>query len=161
MKKSIRLLEAIEWEGAAMVEYRHDPTSGRSTLMEINGRFWGSQPLAYKAGAHFAWLTYAVLGLGKRPRVAPYRTGVRCAFLVSELKWLYRVLFHPELIENRDFKVGRVRALLEVAGALLDPRTGRYIFELKDPLPALADLWFALRSKALSPTSPVSAAQNL
>ena len=36
-------------------------------LMEINGRFWGSLPLAYHAGTRFAWLTYAALGLGERP----------------------------------------------------------------------------------------------
>jgi hypothetical protein len=36
----------------AMVEYRHDPATGQSWLMEINGRFW-SLPLA-SHGAEFA-----------------------------------------------------------------------------------------------------------
>ena len=36
-----------------MVEYRHDPLSGQYWLMEVNGRFWGSLPLATAAGADF------------------------------------------------------------------------------------------------------------
>ena len=36
-----------------MVEYRHDPSTGRCCLMEINGRFWGSLQLAIDAGVDF------------------------------------------------------------------------------------------------------------
>ena len=64
--KSEALLRLIGWEGAAMVEYRLDPRTGRAALMEINGRFWCSLPLAYHSGVPFAWYTDAVLGLGAR-----------------------------------------------------------------------------------------------
>jgi len=37
--------------------------------MEINGRFWGSLPLAYYSGAEFGWLTYSVLELKTAGRV--------------------------------------------------------------------------------------------
>ena len=65
-----------------MVEYRHEPGSGRYWLMEVNGRFWGSQPLAWHCGAHFAWESYrrSVLGQGDAapaPRDAPRRDDYR------------------------------------------------------------------------------------
>src|SRR6185437_10637525 len=50
---SVRLLKALEWEGVAMVEYRHDRATGETALMEVNGRFWGSLPLAVAAGMDF------------------------------------------------------------------------------------------------------------
>ena len=71
-----------------MVEYRLDPRSGRAALMEINGRFWGSLPLAYHAGVPFAWFTYAVLVLGVVPAPPRYRAGVRCRFMVPETRRL-------------------------------------------------------------------------
>lgn len=33
-----------------MVEYRHDPKTGKYWLMEVNGRFWGACRLRYIAG---------------------------------------------------------------------------------------------------------------
>ncbi len=51
-----RLMEALRWTGVAMVEFKHDPATGRSWLMEINGRFWGSIQLAIAAGVDFPWL---------------------------------------------------------------------------------------------------------
>lgn len=35
--------------------------------MQINGRFWGSLPLAYHSNAPFGRYTYQVLGLGQVP----------------------------------------------------------------------------------------------
>ncbi len=36
-----------------MVEFKVDDRDGRARLLEINGRFWGSLPLAVHAGADF------------------------------------------------------------------------------------------------------------
>ena len=82
-EKSVELLRRIGWTGPAMVEYRHDAATRRSVLMEINGRFWGSLPLAHHAGAHFGWFTYALLGKGIDPGPATYRVGVRCMHAVA------------------------------------------------------------------------------
>ncbi|MFM5893930.1 MAG: carboxylate--amine ligase, partial [Novosphingobium sp.] len=65
MVKSEQLLAALGWQGPAMVEYRFDPATSTYWLMEINGRFWGSLPLAYHCGAHFGWETYACAMLGE------------------------------------------------------------------------------------------------
>jgi predicted ATP-grasp superfamily ATP-dependent carboligase len=101
MTQSVALLRALEWEGIAMVEYRHDPASGESALMEINGRFWGSLPLACHAGAAFPWLSYKLLGLGQHVEQELYRAGVRCRFMIPETKRLLRILFRQDAIADK------------------------------------------------------------
>jgi protein-tyrosine-phosphatase len=46
-------LEALDWQGVAMVEYRQDDATGALALMEVNSRFWGSLHLALHAGVDF------------------------------------------------------------------------------------------------------------
>ena len=80
--KSEALLARIGWQGPAMVEYRYDAASRRYWLMEVNGRFWGSLPLASHAGVHFAWETYrsALFG-GNEPQ--PRIKSRRARYMVS------------------------------------------------------------------------------
>ena len=54
---------ALAW--VAMVEFKYNEQSAESRLMEINGRFWGSLPLAVSAGADFPYFLYELLVLGK------------------------------------------------------------------------------------------------
>jgi len=49
----VRLLEQLDWDGVAMVEFKVDEVTGVPYLMEINGRFWGSLQLAIDAGVDF------------------------------------------------------------------------------------------------------------
>lgn len=144
LEQSVELLRRIQWQGPAMVEYRYDPASGRAWLMEVNGRFWGSLPLASKAGAEFVWLSYAVLGLGREEQAGPVRAGVRAAFLVPEVKRLWRVLFERELIQDPRFRAEPLREMLHFARTNLAPTTRRFLFSWRDPLPALADTAFSV-----------------
>ncbi len=48
-----RMLDALEWHGVAMVEFRRDSRDRQYKLMEINPKFWGSLDLALAAGADF------------------------------------------------------------------------------------------------------------
>jgi predicted ATP-grasp superfamily ATP-dependent carboligase len=71
-----RLLNALQWHGVAMVEFKRDVRDGVPKLMEINGRFWGSLQLAIDAGVDFpALLVDGVKGRMTPP--APYEVGVR------------------------------------------------------------------------------------
>ena len=47
------LLDALEWEGVAMVEFKHDDSTNQYKLLEINPKFWGSLDLALTAGVNF------------------------------------------------------------------------------------------------------------
>jgi predicted ATP-grasp superfamily ATP-dependent carboligase len=143
MEKSEELLRQLDWEGPAMVEYRFDPQTSRAVLMEINGRFWGSQPLAYHAGAPFAWFSYKILGLSEIPTHHGYRAGLKCSYLIPELKRLARILFQPQMVQDRALKFDRKKELAKFVLNRLDPRLCHYLFSLDDPWPALRDTGFA------------------
>lgn len=140
MELSEALLAAIGWEGPAMVEYRHDPTSGRSWLMEINGRFWGSIPLAYHCAAHFGWETYACAMLGEDAAVqgrcsADAPRLLRARYLIPDTKGLVMLL--------RDRKVPvfeRIGAALRFVADFFDPRVRWFVWSSRDPAPFIADL---------------------
>lgn len=78
-----------------MAEFKIGPDGAH--LMEVNGRLWGSMPLAVRAGADIPGLIAAV-ALGEVPvdDDAPvdtsYRTGVRARNLDLELVWIASVL---------------------------------------------------------------------
>lgn len=83
------LIADLQWTGLAMVEFRR--TGDSAVLMEINGRVWGSLPLAVRAGMDFPG-RLADLLLSGPP--APggidtrYRVGVRARDLELERQWL-------------------------------------------------------------------------
>ena len=72
---SVALLKAMNWDGVAMVEFRYDEASGRAVLLEVNGRFWGSLPLAVHAGCDFPYEFYRSsvgrTALRRPPRIEP------------------------------------------------------------------------------------------
>lgn len=80
-----RLLDALEYEGAAMVEFKHDPSTGEHVLMEINARLWGSLQLAVDAGLNFplAVVNHA-LGL-PLPGQQVVHNGIRSVWELGEL----------------------------------------------------------------------------
>ena len=140
MRQSIALLRELDWEGVAMVEYRHDPVTGASALMEINGRFWGSLPLAWHAGASFPWLTYQLFGMERTPQPAPYRAGIRCRFMAPETKRLLRVLFQPQRIADRSIRFKRLPTLIGYLLDFLRPSTRYFVFSWRDPAPFFKDI---------------------
>ena len=88
------LLGELRWTGAAMVEFKDGPDG--PAFMEINGRLWGSLPLAVLAGCDIPAQMVAV-HLGD-PEVCSatldlsYRPNVRSRNLDLELVWIGSVL---------------------------------------------------------------------
>jgi predicted ATP-grasp superfamily ATP-dependent carboligase len=137
---SLRLLGALDWTGPAMVEFKLTRDGPR--LMEINGRIWGSLPLAVKSGVDLpSGLVDVYLGNGNDSKPTPktsYSLGVRSRDLNLELTWIVDVLRarrkYPFLRNPR-----RRQALL-VALRLLDPRDGFDVLDLDDPRPGLVEI---------------------
>ncbi len=48
-----KILDHLQWEGIAMVEFKRDDKIGEYKLMEINAKFWGSLELSLAAGVDF------------------------------------------------------------------------------------------------------------
>lgn len=140
-----QMLDALQWDGVAMIEGKRDLATGAWRVMEINGRFWGSLQLAIDAGVDFpAILARAVLGGPPEP-VPTWREGVR-------LRWEWGDLDHL-LIRLRRSKSylrlpadapGRAGAL----AAFFTHRIGRdrcEVFRWNDPLPFVAESLGRLR----------------
>lgn len=140
MAKSEALLAAIGWEGPAMVEYRFDPTSGRYWLMEINGRFWGSLPLASHAGACFAWEQYRHAVLGEPADPTPGYRPRRARYAIPDSKRLVQILRDPDIAGAGKPSFSRWREAGAYLAEFLNPRTGYYIWSWSDPKPLLRDV---------------------
>jgi predicted ATP-grasp superfamily ATP-dependent carboligase len=96
LDQAMRLLGPLRWHGVAMMEFKQDCRTGRSYLMEVNGRFWGSLHLAVQAGVDFPFLSF-MLALGlpfESP--TPYQVGIRSRWLLGDLDHLIMRLFHRD-----------------------------------------------------------------
>ena len=108
--------------------------------MEINGRIWGSLPLAVAAGVDFPAMM-ADMFLGRvtepRPLVGRYPTGVRVKSLPLEISWIAAVLAGQR---RYSFLPTPPRsAALRVALEL--PLTPRWdVQSWADPLPGLVEV---------------------
>lgn len=85
------LLDALKWHGVAMVEFKLDPRDGVPKLMEINGRFWNSLPLAVAAGVDFPFLLYQLATEGEVGECFDYRIGIQCRWLAGDIRHLVEV----------------------------------------------------------------------
>lgn len=82
------LLETLDWQGVAMVEFKRDARSEIPYLMEINGRFWGSLQLAVDAGVDFPRLLVEA-SIGRVPeRPLEGRAGIRLRWLLGDFDHL-------------------------------------------------------------------------
>jgi hypothetical protein len=110
--------------------------------MEVNGRFWGSLPLAIQSGASFPWYCYQALALGQQPAVKAYAEGVRCRYMTAETRRLLHMLMKRAAPGAGG---GRWRELAGYVLEFLRPRSGYFVFDWRDPLP----LWRDLRHSVL------------
>ena len=137
---AVRILEALRWTGLAMVEFRRGP-DGTAHLMEINGRVWGSLPLAVRAGMDFPARLADLLMAGPPadPAVATdYRLGLRARNLRLDLAWIGAVLRGRRRYPYLPWpgRVAGVRAAID----LLDPRIADDHFARSDIGPGFAQV---------------------
>lgn len=156
LRYSLKLLQALDWTGVAMVEYRYDKSSGAVVLMEINGRFWGSLPLAVAAGVDFpAWL-FDMLVNDRLPPKVQYRKNLYARNPVRDLEWL-KENFRAD--KNDPFSLGLPwrRVLGEVKNLLLfRERWDTIVWD--DPKPGMKQLFDYLKENLRSARDKLSCA---
>ena len=143
LSASERLVREVSWTGVAMVEFKMD--GDRFSLMEVNGRFWGSLPLSYRSGVDFPRALVDMLEGRPETNQPPYRSGIRSRRFSTDLSWFKRNL----VSDRRDpytktHPVGRT--LIEYGGFL----TGRDHWDhasFSDPGPFLAEVRTSLEKK--------------
>jgi len=138
LEASQRLISALNWHGVAMVEFKWQPELGRYWLMEINGRFWGSLPLAYAAGADFPFMLYNMLVNKKLPDSRYYQENIYCRKLTADISWYEQIMRRGG--DKRLVKYPSKKQLLSDLILILHPT--RHFFDIqnwRDPLPGLID----------------------
>lgn len=136
------LLGSLRWHGPAMVEFRRSPDQSLYFL-EINGRFWNSLALAIHAGVDFPARLAELATGGPTQAPTPYREGVRCRWLLGDLRHLIEVWRGPPKGFPEKFP-----SRWATMAQFLRPRRGTFHdnFTWDDPLPELGDwLDFSLR----------------
>lgn len=129
---SVRLLRELEWEGVAMVEFRHDPATRATALMEVNGRFWGSIALPVAAGMDFPFYAWQIAqGVQPTPPDS-YKLGLRIRWTAGALQRFA----HPEHASGSSAAPGPMRQLF----ADFRPGTRSAMWSRSDPGPALQEV---------------------
>lgn len=146
LQQSASLLEALDWEGVAMVEYKRHCKSGSDYLMEVNPRFWGSLHLAIDAGVDFpSYLVQLALGRELQP-VTDWHIGRRSRWLLGDFDHMIaRLRRSPDELHLPDGSPGTLRSVAEI---LLPwrPHQRNDVFRLTDPFPAAREATQWLRA---------------
>jgi predicted ATP-grasp superfamily ATP-dependent carboligase len=147
LRQSLDLLEELQWErGVAMVEYRVEPESGRTWLMEINGRFWGSLQMAIDAGVDFPALLLSCCEGNTAQEAVIGRPGVRTRWLLGDVDHLLARIVKPRAALNVPTSFpGRGRAILDFLRDF-GPGVRLEVLRLSDPRPFLTEAGAWVRS---------------
>jgi len=132
----LRLLDALDWQGVAMIECKREHETGRQVVMEINGRFWGSLQLAIDSGVDFPALLVRCAAGERVPGHRDYRVGVRSRWFWGDVDQLYLRL---------KARGARLRALLDFFR--VSPRRDRSeVWRWSDPAPFVVETlqWLGL-----------------
>ncbi|NIR47293.1 hypothetical protein GWO43_02330 [candidate division KSB1 bacterium] len=137
---SVRILRELRWTGLAMVEFK--VAGAQAELMEINGRVWGSLPLAVASGVDFPAML-AELHLNGAESIVPnlnsnYRIGLRCRDLGRDLMWMYSVLSGRQ--KYSFLKMPARKEAVMAFMSLFNPHNKFDLLCLEDPLPGIAEL---------------------
>ncbi len=140
----LRLLDALDWQGVAMIECKREAGTGRQVVMEVNGRFWGSLQLAIDSGIDFPALLVRCAAGEAVPQSRRYRIGVRSRWFWGDVDHLY--------LRLRDGK-----APLRALGAFLrlSRRDRSEVWHWRDPAPFVVETlqWLRLLDAGAHPAA--------
>lgn len=145
---SRKLISAINWHGVAMVEFKWQPDTNQYWLMEINGRFWGSLPLAYASGADFPKMLFDLLVFKKPPQSLEYKKQIHCRKLTADLYWFEQIIRRSDtsgLVNYPSYK----RVFKDFLFAF---HPTRHFFDIQcwpDPLPGIMDILNFVKTQTL------------
>ena len=140
-----KLMKALRYTGVGMVEYKYNLKTGEWIFIEINGRFWGSLPLAVASGADFPWFLYRMLVRGENDFPRKFKTGLYCRNLRRDLEWV-RYNLRADASDPTLLTVPLWKLLGESLN-LITLRERSDMFTLDDPKPGWLELCDYLDSK--------------
>lgn len=88
LEASRKLIKALNYTGVGMAEFKFNFAAGKWIFLEVNGRFWGSIPLAVSAGADFPYFLYQLKVENKREFPQKYRTNLYVRNTIRDFIWI-------------------------------------------------------------------------
>jgi predicted ATP-grasp superfamily ATP-dependent carboligase len=122
------LVRRLSWTGPAMLEFRGDP-NGKFVLLEMNGRFWGSLPLAVIAGLNFPLLAFQMAIDSALTEKRQARVGVCSRHMMGDAARILHMKGASCFSAIGDFLRG------------FFPPFHDDVWEIADPFPWLWDIW--------------------
>jgi predicted ATP-grasp superfamily ATP-dependent carboligase len=140
--QALSILRAIEWDGMCCVEFRHDRGTGDLWLLEVNGRYWGALTSALACGLDMPFYHWQLTS-GVEPSIpATYKSGLHVRWLAGDVARL-RGIWNGS--GTKGFaKFSKWSEALRFATDF-SPRTRVALWSATDPLPAMQELWYAVR----------------
>lgn len=125
-----KILDALEWHGVAMVEFKREINTGDLYLMEVNPKFWGSLDLAIACGVDFPTLDVRMVSGGQLSYSDKYKIGLK-----------YHWPLNGELSHIKE----NPKSFFSVLKDFLDPGVKSNL-NVNDPLPAFYSIYYGFRS---------------
>ena len=121
-----------------MIEFKVDFQTGKWAFIEINGRLWGSLPLAVAAGIDFPYCLYELLVDGRRDFPQQFNTNLYCRNILRDLYWMSE----NRKVDRTDSTAHHVPLLqiLREAGNVVLLRERIDSFTMDDPRPGLVEI---------------------
>ncbi|VVB60045.1 Ribosomal protein S6--L-glutamate ligase [uncultured archaeon] len=129
-KEGLKMLNALDWHGVAMVEFKLDSRDNTLKLMEVNPKFWGSLDLAISSGVDFPYLAYKMALDGDVKPVMKYNESMK-----------FRWIFPGEILHflSSEDKIKALKDFMEF------DKNIKSDIRLKDPLPNIFQIMLTAR----------------
>ncbi len=142
-RDAVRLLQAIQWEGIAAVQYHYDTDTDEYIFLEINPRFCGGLPTVILAGFNAPFLLWQSHFEPERMQKVHYQLGFRSRILGGDANWMLGMMRGDELPPGQ-----KRLSKLSAAGRFLWnclPWTKDDVFWLRDLKPSWIDFRMMLK----------------
>ncbi len=135
---AVRLLQALEWEGIAGVQFHYDPKTDRYIFLEINPRFIGGLPTVIMAGFDAPFLLWQSHFEPEKMKRGRYQLGLRTRILGGDANWMFGMMRGDPLPPGQKH-LGKLSAMARFLWNC-GPWTKDDTFMWRDPRPFWVDL---------------------
>jgi len=138
-----KLMKSLNYTGVAMVEFKVNFDTRQWIFVEINGRFWGSLPLAVSSGVDFPYYLYQLLVNKQRDFPQEYKKGIYCRNFLYDLDWIIQN-YHTDKSDKSLATLSNVEVVKEIFH-ILSLKERSDVFVIDDLGPGGAELNYLIK----------------
>ena len=138
-----KLMKSLNYTGVAMVEFKVNFDTRQWIFVEINGRFWGSLPLAVSSGVDFPYYLYQLLVNKQRDFPQDYKKGIYCRNFLYDLDWIIQN-YHADKSDKSLATLSNVELVKEIFH-ILSLKERSDVFVIDDLGPGGAELNYLIK----------------